>query len=66
MEVVIPPKEVRKIGKSITDNITNSLANITNSLTNSITYILVNPSKSGDIPSNISSNILIIIVSLVS
>ena len=62
MEVVLSPKKVRKVGKnghSITNNITNSLANITNSLTNSITYILVNPSKSGNIrniPSN-SSNI---------
>ena len=63
------PKKVRKIGKnghSITNSITNSLANVTNSLTNSITYILVNPSKSGNIPSipsnssNIPSNSLIV------
>ena len=41
--------KVGKNGHSITNSITNSLANITNSLTNSITYILVNPSKSGNI-----------------
>ena len=50
-----------------------TLANITNSLTNSITYILVNPSKSGNIPSitpsnssNIPSNSLIVAIVLES